>query len=182
MSLEWRTKPSVVVTRTVHAVQPDTQVMEMTRDIIWVECKASSGDQVGDWKEVMSDAVGKLHSAHPTGPLYLILNVGTEWLIFYWDPTNPAPAGEQLRMVADDGTTVWDVDPRVRPAPGINAYHIGPDNVVNTTLARSLDCFSMILALSQPKLAYQNDLDFLEEWINVMKNHQGYVCRDSHQD
>lgn len=159
----------------MHAVHPGPQVMEMKRDIIWVECKASSGNQPGDWSEVMSDAIAKLHSAHPTRSLYLILNVGTEWLIFYWDPTNPAPAGEQMRMTDADGTTIWDVDPRARPPPGINAYHIGPDNVVNTTLARSLDCFTMTQVAKQPKLAYQNDLDFLEQWINVMINHQDFA-------
>lgn len=182
ISLDWRTNPSVVVARTMHAIHPGPQFIEMKRDIIWVECKASSGNQSGDWSEVMSDAVAKLHSAHPRGPLYFILNVGVEWLMFYWDPTKPVPAGQQLRMVDADGTTIRDVDPRVRPPPGINAYHIGPDNVVNTVLARSLDCFSMTQVVEQPKLAYQNDLDYLEQCIDVMINHQGYQCRHSHQD
>ncbi|KAH8756336.1 hypothetical protein F5883DRAFT_468673, partial [Diaporthe sp. PMI_573] len=136
----WKTRPDVVTVRIHQAIQlQGGQVTEVNRDLIWVECKAPSKDQPSEWKKVMNEAVKRLDMAHPTRPLFLILNVGLKWLIFYWNPTNPAVAGQHLRIINAAGTEAWDVDPRIHAPPGINGGHIDQNNVIHATRAKSLD-------------------------------------------
>lgn len=173
----WKTRPDVVTVRIHQAIQQQGgQVAKVNRDLISVECKAPSKDQPSEWKNVMNKAVKRLDMTHRTISLFLILNVGLKWLIFYWNPTNPAVAGQHLRIINAAGTETWDVDPRIHAPPGINGDHIDQNNVIHATRAKSLDCFSLTQqAGGLPVLAYQNDLNFLENCVNVMMNHQGYV-------
>lgn len=140
------------------------------RDVLWVECKAPSKDQPYQWNNVMEEAVARLNVAHPTRSLFLILNVGLEWIMFYWDPINPAPAGQHLRLVDASGRHHWDVDPRMRlvQAAGIQ-YTVGEDPITNGVIypdrAKTIDCITTDVSNGQPVLKYQNDLIFLEQCL-----------------
>lgn len=153
------------------------------RDILYVKCSPpSDNDAQSQWNSAMKAAVARLGQRHPTRALYFILGVGMEWLPFYWDPNSPAPAGKALRMAADGGeggekgASGWyEVSPEVRPPPGIDAGHVDADGVVRTDRAKSLDCFTVAppgQAGEVPGLAFQEDLDFLEEFIGVVKRHE----------
>lgn len=140
------------------------------RDALWVECKAPSKDQPYQWNNVLDEAVTRLHVAHSTRNIFLILNVGLEWIMLYWDPQNPAPAGQNLRLVDAQGRPRWDVDRRVRPiqAAGLQ-YTFGGDPITNGVIypdrAKTIDCITTAVANGQMVLAYQNDLVFLEQCL-----------------
>lgn len=131
----------------------------------------------------MQAAVARLGQKYPNLALFFILGVGMAWLPFYWDPQSPAPAGQALRMVANgaagegegEGASGWyEVSPEVRAPPGIDAGHVDGQSIVHTDRARSLDCFTVSpqrKAGEVPSLAYQKDLDFLEEFIRVVETH-----------
>lgn len=176
LGLNCKTRPDVVTARILQTFQQGGQVDEVKRDIIWVECKPPEEDQPNEWSLIMDEATDRLHVAHPTRSLWLILNIGLKWLIFYWDPANPAAAGQNLRIINAADTETWGVDPRIRPPPGIDAGYIDQNNVVHVTQANTLDCFSLTQqGGGPPVLAYQNDLNFLENCIDIIMHHQGYV-------
>ncbi|KAK7699374.1 hypothetical protein SLS64_011670 [Diaporthe eres] len=152
------------------------------RDILYVKCSPpSDNDAQSQWNSAMKAAVAPLGQRHVTRALYFILGVGMEWLPFYWDPRSPAPAGKALRMAAGGGegekesTSSWyEVSPEVRPPPGIDSGHVDGEGVVRTDRAKSLDCFTVAptgAAGEVPGLAFQRDLDFLEEFIGVVERH-----------
>lgn len=160
MAANWKHRPDVVTVRINHVIQMPA-VTELKRDILWVECKAPSRDRPSEWKEVMREAVTRLNVAHPTNELFLILNVGMEWMIFYWDPINPLPAGQELTITSHAANTTWPMDPRVHPPPNIPAGHI-TNRSIDTTRAKTLDCFTLTQnANNQTVLAHQADLNFL---------------------
>lgn len=160
-------------------------LMEQTRDILYVKCSPpSTGDDAqSQWTSAMQVAVARLGQKYATRALYFILGVGMEWLPFYWDPNSPAPTDQALRMAAGgaDGqgvgeaaSTWYSVSPKVRPPPGIDAGHVDAEGVICTDRARSLDCFTVApprAAGEVPGLAFQEDLDFLEEFIGVVERH-----------
>lgn len=102
-----------------------------------------------------------------------------EWLPFYWDPTSPP--GRPLRMAAGEGqgdgegASGWyEVGPMVRPPPGIDAGHVDAQGIIHTERARSLDCITVApppASGEAPRLAFQEDLDFLEDFIGVVERH-----------
>lgn len=152
------------------------------RGILYVKCTPpSDNDAQSQWNSAMKAAVARLGQRHATRALYFILGVGMEWLPFYWDPNSPAPAGKALRMAAgggegeQEGTSSWyEVSPEVRSPPGIDAGHVDGEGVVRTDRAKSLDCFTVAptgAADEVPGLAFQKDLDFLEEFIGVVERH-----------
>lgn len=123
----------------------------------------------------MGEAVDRLQVAHANRPLYLILNVGLHWLIFWWNPSQPAAPGQHLRIVDARGTGHWDVDPRVHsPLAGnipFNAntppLYVDNNRVIHTNQAVSLDCMTWT---AQGALQHQRDLDFLETCIQSIYN------------
>ncbi|KAH8747450.1 hypothetical protein F5883DRAFT_396677, partial [Diaporthe sp. PMI_573] len=121
--LNQRAKPDVITVK-VNRILPGLVTALCKRDIFWVECKAPSKDQPNEWSTVMNEAVSRLEIAHSGRALYIILNVGLEWLPFYWDPNNPAGPGMNLTIKAARGHSNFPVSPKIRPPPGINAGHI----------------------------------------------------------
>lgn len=118
----------------------------------------------------MDEAVTRLNVAHSVRNFFLILNVGLEWMIFYWDPTNPAPPGQHLRIVDGSGRNLWDVDPGVRPVQTtglqfiLGGYPI-TNGAIYTDRAKTINCYSTAVSGGQPVLRYQNDLNFLEHCL-----------------
>lgn len=165
----------IVVVLMVHIVTPPPakRLQVHKRDMLWVECKASEDDVSHTWKDVMGEAVIKLQVAHPNRPLYLILNVGLHWMIFWWDPSQPAAPGQHLRIAKARDAGYWDVDPRVHsPLAGnipFNAntppLYIDNNRVIHTDQAVSLDCMTHT---AQGTRQYQRDLEFLEICIQTM--------------
>lgn len=153
------------------------------RDILYVKCSppSDSNDARSQWNGAMRAAVASLGDRYATRALYFILGVGMEWLPFYWDPDSPVPARQALKMAAGeaegegDGAEGWyEVSPEVRSPPGIDAGHIDAEGVIHTDRARSLDCFTVVPPREVgdvPRLAFQADLDFLEEFIGVVERH-----------
>ncbi|KAG8169390.1 hypothetical protein KVR01_000135 [Diaporthe batatas] len=166
-------KPDAVTVQVDHVVQAGALggYDEFKRDVLWVECKAPSKDKPGEWNVVMREAVARLHVAHNTRRLYIILNVGLEWLPFYWDPINP---GNALTIKASAGHQDFPVDPRIRPTPNFPTGHIGANGVIHTNLAKTLDCFTTTTTPQGTFLAYQNDLNDLEAFLQVVMTHNGY--------
>ncbi|KAI7778822.1 hypothetical protein LA080_001603 [Diaporthe eres] len=128
------------------------------RDILYVKCSPpSDSDAQSQWSSAMKAAVARLGQRHATRALYFILGVGMEWLPFYWDPHSPAPVGKALRMAAGRG------EGEGKGASGW--YEVSPE---------SSDCFTVAptgAAGEVPGLAFQEDLDFLEEFIGVVERH-----------
>lgn len=169
-AVSWRHTPDVATVRVNHVIQVPA-VTRHKRDILWVECKAPSEDQPSDWRDVMREAVTRLSVIHPTTELFFILNVGMEWMVFYWDPTNPLPAGQELTITSHAASMTWTMDPRVRPPPNIPSDHI-TNRSIATTRAKTLDCFTLAQnADNQMVFAHQADLDFLEQIIITVANH-----------
>lgn len=151
------------------------------RDVLYVVCGSPSANDANPrWTSVMRAAVDGLGQRHAGRALYFVLVVGLEWLPFYWDPNSPAPAGRALRMAGDgargegNADQGWYVSPNVHPPPGIDAGHIDAHGIVRAERARSLDCFTAApsgAAGGVSGLAFQDDLDFLEEFIRVVERH-----------
>lgn len=152
------------------------------RDILYVKCSPPCEDNIqSQWNHAMKATVARLAQKYATRALYFILGVGMEWLPFYWDPNSPVPAGKALRMAAGEGEGEkrgvlgwYEVSPEVCAPPGIDAGHVDAEGVVRTDRARSLDCFTVAppgAAGEVPGLAFQEDLNFLEEFIGVVERH-----------
>lgn len=163
------------------------------RDVLFVACSPPGSS---DWTGAMRTAVAYLAQRHPTRSVYFILAVGVRWMEFYWDPEDPRPEGQGLRMrvTADEksegggdegeGEEGWYVvSPEVRAPPGVDGGHVDAEGVVRTDRARSLDCFTAagpsvsrvgpsVGGSEMPRLAYQEDLDFLEEFLGVVARHE----------
>ncbi|KAH8788349.1 hypothetical protein F5883DRAFT_514081 [Diaporthe sp. PMI_573] len=140
-----------LVLEKLHTITPPTPCQVSKRDMLWVECKASSQAKPHQWSNAIEEAVERLNAAHPDRNIYLILNVGLKWIIFYWNPTNPAAAGQNLHIMDAAGQPRWSVDPRVRPAQnGGIQFIFGGDPITNG---------------GQTVLKYQNDLTFLENCL-----------------
>ena len=103
------------------------------------DVKVPSKDKPGEWNAVMAEAVSRLHVAHNARRLYIILNVGLEWLPFYWDPINP---GNALTIKASPGHQDLPVDPGIRPTPNFPTGHIDANGFIHTNMAKTLDCFT----------------------------------------
>lgn len=170
--------PRIVVVQIVHIVTPlPAPGPRLRRDMVWVECKAPKDDIPHTWKDVMGEAVTRLQVAHENRPLYLILNVGLHWMIFWWDPFQPAAPGQHLQIAKARGAGRWDVDPRVHsPRAGnvpFNAntppLYIDNNRVIHTDPAVTLplDCMTYT---AQGTRQSQRDLDFLEICIQTMYN------------
>lgn len=152
-------------------------------DILYVKCSppSANGNSQCQWNGAMRAAVASLGKMYNARAMYFILGVGMEWMTFYWDPDSPAPAGQALKMAAGevegegDGAEGWyEISPEVRSPPGIDARHIDAEDVVHTDRARSLDCFTVAPlreAGEVPRLAFQADLDFLEEFLGVVERY-----------
>lgn len=154
------------------------------RDVLYVVC-GPPGDSRNNansrWASAMRAAVDGLGQRHAGRAVYFVLAVGLEWLPFYWDPNSPAPAGRALRMAGDggqggtEGSPGWyEVSPNVHSPPGIDAGHVDAHGVVRTERARTLDCFAAApsgAAGGGSGLAFQEDLDFLEEFVRVVERH-----------
>lgn len=151
-------------------------------NILLVKCNPpNGGDTQSQWISAMRATEAHLGATYQDRPLYFILAVGLHWLPFYWDPTNPMPAGQVLKMKGDgDGVEGGDKDvsrwyfvrPEVRAPPGVDAEHVDADGVVSTDRARSLDCITVaepLVAGEMPRLANQVDLDCLEEFLGVVE-------------
>jgi hypothetical protein len=159
-----------LVLERLHTITPPTPCQVSKRDMFWVECKASSQDKPHQWSNAIEEAVERLNAAHPDRNIYLILNVGLKWIIFYWNPTNPAAAGQNLHIMDAAGQPRWSVDPRVRPAQnGGIQFIFGGDPITNgiihTERAKTIDCITTDLSGGQTVLKYQNDLTFLENCL-----------------
>lgn len=168
---------SVTVLRIITDLPALTEHM---RDILYIKCSPPSNSDVAhsQWAGVMQAAVTRLEQRYATHALYFILGVGMEWLPFYWDPTGTSPPGRALRMAVGEGqgdgegASGWyEVSPMVRPPPGIDAGHVDAEGVIRTDRARSLDCITVAPSGEVPGLAFQEDLDFLEEFIAVVERH-----------
>lgn len=134
----WEHKPDVVVVKLSSPTPgPDGFVRSVKRDILWVECKAPCHDQPGAWETVMSEAVGRLASAHPDRNVWLVLATGLKWMVFYWNPRvgqNPP-----LSILSHDQRSSWPVDQRICVAPVGGQRHIVNGNIIRTDLANTLD-------------------------------------------
>ena len=137
-------RPDVIVIQVT--VPQQGQGLEVGRDILWVECKASSENKPNGWNKVMEEAVDRLSVAHPTRNIHLILAIGIEWMMFEWDPTN---LQSPLQILAHNQAHAWDVDPRIHPLPFAGTSFLlqsrqnGPLDLIDTTRACSLNFWVM---------------------------------------
>lgn len=148
-------------------------------NILLVKCNPPNGNDIqSQWISAMQTTEAHLSAAYKDRPLYFILAVGLQWLPFYWDPTDPRPAGQGLKMRAGvecggkNASGWYFVMLEVRAPPGVDAGHVDADGVVRTDRARSLDCVTVaepLMAGEMPGLANQVDLDFLEEFLGVVE-------------
>lgn len=151
-------------------------------NILLVKCNPPNSDEIqSQWISAMRTTEAHLGAAYQDRALYFILAVGLHWLPFYWDPINPTPVGQGLKMKDDragveglgkDASAWYLCVPEVRAPPGVDARHVDEDGVVSTDRARSLDCITVaepLVAGEMPRLANQVDLDFLEEFLGVVE-------------
>lgn len=79
--------------------------------------------------------------------LYVILAIGAKWMFFKWDPT--VPGGQALQILGHGGTA-WTMDTAFKYESAVpNQHHVytmntihGQANVIDPTLAYSLDCWT----------------------------------------
>lgn len=163
----WEHKPDVIVVQLSNPTPgPDGFARSVKRDILWVECKAPSHDQPGAWSTVMTEAVGRLSSAHPNRNVWLVLATGLKWMVFYWNPTvgqNPA-----LSILSHDRRTLWPVDPRVCLPPIAGQRYIDQNMIIHTDQAHSLD-FTNLNQNNMP-VNMQSCLLFLENIFGAVQN------------
>ncbi|ROW12541.1 hypothetical protein VMCG_00507 [Cytospora schulzeri] len=151
----------------------DRILLLLTR-YLWVECEAPDKDQPDGWKDLMSETAGRLSIEHATRPLYLILAIGLKWMIFGWDPLQ-AGQNQQLSINNDEGTSAWLIDPRICRVPNIQIpgrSYVDGNGVINTRLAKTLDCFTPVdqTAQGQQERRYMEDLNFLETCFVAIMN------------
>lgn len=121
----------------------------------------------------MEQAVTRLNRLHPTQKVYFILSLGLRWMMFCWDPLNPAPSGKNLRMMDASGheQKPRDIDPCVRPVQtaGVTQVIHGQDLIENgmiyTDRAKTTDCITTAIVNGETVLKYQDDLNFLEHCL-----------------
>lgn len=166
---------------------PHAQHTSVTSSMSSAAPPSANDDAQSQWNSAMQAAMVSLKERYVNRSMYFILGVGMKWLPFYWDPNSPAPAGQALKTAMGetegegDAAEGWyEVSPEVRSPPGIDAGHIDAEGVVHTNRARSLDCFTIAPPREVgevPRLAFQTDLDFLEEFLGVVERH-AYVGED----
>ncbi len=172
-------RPDVIVVQITSPGGQPQPGANIRRDILWIECKAPCHYQPNGWNSVMSEAVGRLRSAHPTRDLFVILAVGLEWMPFYWNPFNQqAP----LQILKDNERDHWPVDQGICVAnvPNHNNLqrHIvndprvagGPRNTIDTTRAFSLDYWTMD-GRQPPQPINLTSLQLLEAFFAVVRAH-----------
>ncbi|KAK4139233.1 uncharacterized protein C8A04DRAFT_16051, partial [Dichotomopilus funicola] len=147
------------------------------RDVLWVKCRPAGDDTSRGWKELMEEAVNRLRVAHPQRNVYLILAVGTRWMVFEWAPVGShgiyghgdghghGEGGKQLHIRAgsdgdgDSDTAGWPVHPYIRPVPGLGevpylASSLDSDggmlDQIDTAMAYSLDFWTLDPETQQP--------------------------------
>ncbi|KAK4233454.1 hypothetical protein C8A03DRAFT_38832 [Achaetomium macrosporum] len=137
-------KPDVVVVKMQTTVNPaagGAPPRTVSRDILWVECKAPNHDTPSGWKDLIEEASDRLVDAHPNRMLFLIVGIGLKWMIFKWDPIGGANASP-LQVLADDRALRHQLryNPNIRGQSHVVAWANSPvPDMIDTTLAYSLD-------------------------------------------
>lgn len=90
-------------------------------------------------------------------------------MLFDWNPLNPAPSEQKLRMIYTLGQKLQEVDPRVRPVQTAgNSVHGGDlieNGVIYTYRAKTMVCISTAVVNGRRVLEYQRDLYFFEHCL-----------------
>ncbi|AEO60427.1 hypothetical protein MYCTH_2309625 [Thermothelomyces thermophilus ATCC 42464] len=163
-------KPDVIVVR-IHNVQQAAgqRPTAIERDILWIECKAPTHLKPHGWHNVLGEAVTRLNAAHPDREVFLILAIGMKWMPFMWDPFNPFPRGQGLKMLKDNGQP-WDdeIDGRIRPVNMPNQRHVN-GRIIDTTRAFTLNYWD---ADANGNIIHLAELQLLEALFN---NIQGRI-------
>ncbi|KAG7290356.1 hypothetical protein NEMBOFW57_000356 [Staphylotrichum longicolle] len=147
-------KPDVIVVKMSTTLNPPqaaplgAQPVVVTRDILWVECKAPSHDSPGKWKDLIEQTQTRLRAAHPGRMLYVIFAVGLKWMVLKWDPTTPNP--HHLQVLGSNANVAWTLDVNLhydQTLAGQSHVITLPNNpnqwLVDTTAAYSLDFWTM---------------------------------------
>ncbi|KAK5994644.1 hypothetical protein PT974_05127 [Cladobotryum mycophilum] len=144
-------KPDVVLVKVQVTLFPYTA---NNRDVLWVECKAPNANAPHAWHDLVDEAVSRLHQAHPTRRVYLVLAFGINWIPLIWDPVPPLlnPVGSPLFIRSNAGGS-WPVDRRLHIIPGhmlpgqrfIQQMVNGPI-LIDPTFAFSLDFWTLDMA------------------------------------
>ncbi|KAK4150232.1 hypothetical protein C8A00DRAFT_37182 [Chaetomidium leptoderma] len=165
-------KPDVVVVKmqTTVAVAGGPPVT-VSRDILWVECKAPNHDTPNGWKNLIEQASTRLAAAHPNRMLFVISGIGLKWMIFKWDPIAGATAGataSPLQVLASNPGQAWTLRPELRYDPTVpgQSHVVARGNnpvadLIDTSLAYSLDYWTQY----QGQVLNWPALRLLEAWI-----------------
>ncbi len=156
-------KPDLVVVRMHEVVNPPNPPANqyapnmpdiVSRDVLWVECKAPNHDAPASWNTLIFEAAGRLAHAHPRRMLFLIVAVGLKWMIFKWDPSSNQP----LQLQAHNVNDVWNVHPFVSYDSTIAGQrHVVPRtnpqvaDTIDTRRAYSLDFWTVDQTTGQPR-------------------------------
>ena len=138
-----RTKPNLIAVQLTTG-QPTQSPFPpiLTRDYLWIECKAASENNPSGWKSVLAKAANRLSTAHPNKEIFLIIAVGWHCAFFTWDPVNQVPR-LRLSIKHTKGNGVWPISPNIRAA-GATPWINPNSGVFDPRLAVELDCFNFI--------------------------------------
>jgi hypothetical protein len=135
-------KSDVVLVRIVgHCPSfPEPFMHRERRDYLWVECKAASHDRPPGWKELISGAFIRLHTAHPFRTIFVVFAIGWKYIVLVWAPLANA-SRPRLWIQSTTSNSRWSLDPRLSVSlPG--PYHDQATGQIITEHAFTLDCFS----------------------------------------
>jgi hypothetical protein len=143
-------RPDIIAIR-VSVAQPGAA--EVSRDVLWVECKAPSLHKPHGWNMVMREAIDRLEVAHPNRNIFLILAIGIEWMMFEWDPNPNLPVSPLYILPYNPSDRPWNVDARIRIVAAAGPTFLlqrdprrdpnGPYDLIDTSRANSLDYWTM---------------------------------------
>ncbi|KAH7328096.1 hypothetical protein B0I35DRAFT_8404 [Stachybotrys elegans] len=144
-------EPDNIAVRLCHIEQPQQGMPPSSyqRDVLWIECRASSNDTPAGWHAILTEAVEQLDVVHSPRKVYLIVAVGLKWLPFLWDPVASILDPSPLVILGASLQDTWEVDPRVHvidPGALPGQRHVEAQNgslTVNTQSAYSLDYWTL---------------------------------------
>jgi hypothetical protein len=162
------TKPDLIAVKLVPAPQQINPLPSFrSRDYVWIECKPASEDSPSGWKNVLSEAIGRLEVAHPNRAVYLVIAVGSKCMFFLWDPSGNQQPQHFLRN-SNTGED-WMIDARISsvidgPWFDRNTGRIRPE------LAMTLDCFSEEIVNGRRVLRNRVYLSTIEQVLVGIQN------------
>lgn len=142
------TKPDIIVVKLLQYILPPGQppgqppARFVSRDYLWIECKAASEDSPSGWKNALDEAAERLIEAHPSRTIFLIIAVGWKCITLIWDPTNQVTNQPQFFIRSANGSRIWTIHRSFKTALLYSWIDI-VSGEISTFRAMTLDCWSI---------------------------------------